>query len=573
MAAAKREETRVKGLTGSEGIAIGPVLVIDEKKKKIQPRKIKTSDIYAHLQRFTKAKQIFIEELDELARNLDHKTAEILDTQKHIISDQEIERQVNQLVEVKQVSVDYAIYVVFNRFIERLRESGSELFRQRIIDLENLRDRLISLSCKDDIEKEVEKGAILILRDISPTDLVAYHEKGVTGLVIDKGGVTSHAAIIAQSLNLPCIVSAKTGVKSASLAKKAVLDASSGELILDPTRESLNEFKKKIRELNRAKKELLKVKDTSETKDGFPFHLRANVEFEQEVTLVNQYKAEGVGLLRTEALLFGGMHRKSEEEQNIFYDSILLKTSGPVVIRLFDVGGDKLNAHTPDEKNPFLGWRGIRMLLDEKEMFYGQIRAILKVAGKYPGRVKILVPMVSQVEEIREVRKAVEEIQKFLMDQNVPIDESIPIGIMIEVPSVALMANQFSKEVDFFSIGTNDLTQYALAVDRGNERICDLYNHSHPAVWSLIKLAADSARLNGIEISVCGELAGDPIGAVGLLGMGINDLSMSASSIPKIKEVLSTRSQKEMEKFSEAILGCATHTEVQELYHGWDWNL
>ncbi len=566
MSIRKRGEISIKGLPGSEGIAIGSVLVLDKKKRKLQPKKIKPVAVLAHLKRYAKAKEKFLFELDELAINLDQKTADILETQKHIVSDIEIEKRVNDCIEAELFSVDYAIYKVLNGFIERLKESGSELFRQRIIDIENIRDRLIDFSCEDEQKLEIEKGAILIVKNISPTDLVAYYEKGVKGLVMDKGGVTSHAAIIAHSLNLPCIVSSKIAVNSASEAKKAILDANKGELYLNPTKKRQDEYKKEIRRLHRKKKARSGLHQPSETKDGVAFNLRANIEFVQELTVAKEYGAEGIGLLRTEALLYGGIARKSEVEQDKFYEEILSRTDGPVVIRLFDVGGDKLNTHTPDESNPFLGWRGIRMLLDEEEMFDGQLSSILKNAGKYPGQARILVPMISMLEEIRRVKERITKVQKGLRKEGFETDESIPLGIMIEVPSAALLADHFAKEVDFFSIGTNDLTQYALAVDRGNEQICTLYQQHHPSVWKLIELANKAAQENEIEISVCGELAGDEIGAACLIGMGITDLSMSPSNIPKVKEVLINSSAEELHAFSKVALTCSTSEEIKALY-------
>lgn len=572
MSIRKRGEISIKGLSGSEGIAIGSVLVLDKKKRKVQPKKIKSDSILTHLKRYAKSKEKFLIELDELSINLDQKTTDILETQKHIVSDIEIEKRVNNCIEVELYSVDYSIYKVFNEFIERLKESGSELFQQRIIDIENIRDRLIDLSCKEDEKLEIEKGAILIVKDISPTDLVTFYEKGVKGLVMDKGGVTSHAAIIAHSLNLPCLVSSRQAVDSASEAKEAILDANTGELFLNPTKKRLDEYKKEIRRLNRKKKAGMGSGQPSKTKDGTQFHLRANIEFVQELIIAKEYGAEGIGLLRTEALLYGGIARKSEIEQGRFYEQILSETDGPVVIRLFDVGGDKLNAHTTDEANPFLGWRGIRMLLDEEEMFNSQLRSILKSAGEHPGQVRILVPMISLVEEVHLVKQRISKIQKDLKKEGLEIDESIPLGIMIEVPSAALIADHFAKVVDFFSIGTNDLTQYTLAVDRGNEQICTLYQHHHPSVWKLIELTNKAAQENGIEISVCGELAGDEIGAACLIGMGITDLSMSPSHIPKVKEALINRSAEELHAFSKAALACSTSDEIKRLYKNWDWD-
>lgn len=566
MSIQKQGEVSIRGLSGSEGIAIGKVLVVDQRKKKIQPKKIKTEFILAHQKRYSKAKKILLDELETLALNLDMEAAGILETQKHIVSDIEIEKRINEAIEIESYSVDFSIFKVFNEFIERLRESGSELFQQRIIDIENIRDRLIILSCKDKKTIEIEKGAILIVKEISPTDLVSFHEKGIAGLIMDKGGVTSHAAIISQSLNIPCIVSTKVAVQSAGFAKKAILDATNGKLILNPSKESLVEFRKKIKKIRNTDITLKVSKKISETKDGFPFHLRANIEFSQELLLANKYGAEGIGLLRTEALLYGGIAKKSEAEQDKFYEEILSNSSGTVTIRLFDVGGDKLNTHTPDEANPFLGWRGIRMLLDQKEMLISQLRAIFKVAGKFPARVKILIPMISVYEEIIEVKKIIEQVKKELKKERIPIDESVQIGIMIEVPSAVLLAKHLAKEVNFFSIGTNDLTQYALAVDRGNEQICELYQQHNPAIWQLIKITKAAADHYNIKLAVCGELAGDVLGASCLVGMGIDDLSMSPSSIMRVKEALINRSHSELKEISERVLECKTISEVHKFY-------
>jgi phosphotransferase system enzyme I (PtsI) len=268
--------------------------------------------------------------------------------------------------------------------------------------------------------------------------------------------------------------------------------------------------------------------------------------------------------LRTEALLYSGIAHKREADQIRFYQQILSKSKGEVTIRLFDVGGDKLNISAKNEDNPFLGWRGIRMLLDERELLQSQIRAILKVSSKYRGRIKILVPMVTVVEEIVEVKEVFKEVEAELIKASVDFDSDVKIGIMVEVPSVALLANHFAQQVDFISIGTNDLTQYTLAVDRGNERICTLYQQYHPAILHLVKLAATAAQNHGIVCEVCGELAGDPIGTAFLLGIGINNLSMSPTHIPRIKHFLSTNFHKDFTSFAQQSLQATSAAEVRE---------
>ncbi|MBO6536436.1 MAG: phosphoenolpyruvate--protein phosphotransferase [Balneolaceae bacterium] len=556
-------EFRISGQAGSEGIAIGLAYVLNQSNRSVAPKKIKALQVRSHIKRFQKAKALFLEEIEELSKNLDKATREIFEAQKHIVSDVEIDDKVIRLIEKERFSVDFAVFETFGEFIERLRESGSEIFQQRIVDLENLRNRLIDLSCENGKQKKIPKKSILVVKDISPTDLVNFYEMGISALVMDKGGITSHASIIAQSLDIPCVVSAKNAVQHTSTGNHVIVDGNTGSVIVNPKTETSEQFKKRSRELTKQKKAILHGNEESITTDGFVFHLRANVEFTQELDLVKKNKAEGVGLLRTEALLYGGFEKRAEEAQIEFYSKILKETKGPVTVRLFDVGGDKLNIHNQDEDNPFLGWRGIRMLLDEREILETQLRSILKISGKYKGRVLILVPMITDVQEILEVKKVLNAVKNDLKVQQIAFDEHIRLGIMVEVPSVALLASQFAKEIDFFSIGTNDLTQYTLAVDRGNARICSLYQHTHPAVWQLIHQTVYAARNNKIPVAVCGELAGDIIGASVLVGMGMSELSMATHSIPKIKHHLSNNSQESFRQLAQKVLNSSSAEQVK----------
>jgi len=560
------DEQIIDGQASSAGIAIGSVWVVDSAKQAVSAKKIRPIQVRTHLKRFVKAKELFLEEIEALSVNLDSATKEIFEAQKHIVADVDIETKVNHLIEKEHFSIDYAVYDTFEQFIEKLKESGSELFQQRIIDLENLRDRLIELSSDNGKQSKIPKGSILVVKEISPTDLVAYYEQGIVALVMDKGGITSHAAIIAQSLNIPCIVSAKTAVSISKTAEKIIVDANEGTVVINPTSATQSIYKAKLKEFNRLQKQSLKVKERSVTTDGFSFHLRANVEFTQELDLVKKSGAEGIGLLRTEALLYSGFEKRGFEEQVNFYQQILEQSTGSCTIRLFDVGGDKLKMKSGDEDNPFLGWRGVRMLLDEREMLETQLMAILAVSGKQLGRIQILVPMVSDIYEIREVKAIIALVQNRLDQQGISYDHYIRLGIMVEVPSVALLASHFAKEIDFFSIGTNDLTQYTLAVDRGNERISSLYQHNHPAVWQLIYQTVYAAKKNNIHIAVCGELAGDPVGAATLIGMGVTDLSMSPHSIPKIKHLLSINSQQIFKELAQKVLNSSTATEVSSIF-------
>ncbi len=559
-------EQIIYGQASNEGIAIGPVWVIDNANLAISVKKIRSIQVRPHQKRFSTAKKLFLEEVEQLSVNLDSATKEILEAQKHIVTDVDIEAKINHLIEGERYSIEYAIHKTFGHFIERLRESNSVVFKQRIVDLENIRDRLIELSHDRGKQQKIPKGSILIVKEISPTDLVAYYDQGISALVMDKGGLTSHATIIAQSLNIPCVVSAKNAVFVGKNSEQAIVDSNKGAIIFNPKVSTLNDYKTKVKELFRVKKDRSKIKEQSLTTDGFNFHLRANIEFVQELDQVKKSGAEGIGLLRTEALLYGSLEKSSFEEQYKFYDQILEKSSGVCTIRLFDAGGDKLKVKSEDEDNPFLGWRGIRMLLDEREMLVEQLKAILSVSGKYMGRIQILVPMITNIPEIKEVKSIIIEVQNGLDKEGILYDKYVKLGIMVEVPSVALLASHFAKEVDFFSIGTNDLTQYALAVDRGNERICSLYKHTHPAVWQLIYQTVYSAKKASIQLSVCGELAADQIGAATLIGMGVNELSMSPHSIPKIKHLLSSHSEKKFRELAQKVMNSSTTEEVNIIY-------
>jgi len=562
------KEKKLKGKKTASGIVIGKAVVIRGKSKSITPASIKINQVDGHKERFHHAQNTLTEELQFMAGELkDENTREIIETQGQIIRDPEIEKSVFDIIENKLLGVDFAVYQTFCTFIEQLKESGSELFRQRIVDLEDLRDRFIDEVCEQKNRKAIPKGTILITKEISPADLVSFYENGAAGLVMEKGGITAHAAIIAKSLGLPCIVNAERATKEVLNGQRVILDADSGSLILHPTDKTIRTYKKKM-EAEKAVRPHT-CEEVYETTDGVSFKLFANIEFEAEIDKVAKSRALGVGLLRTESLLFGKRMRNSFEDQLHFYEQILLGINGPVTIRLFDIGGDK-NARRPHkEANPFLGWRGIRLLLDEYELLRNQLKAVLTVAGKYPGRVKILVPMVSVLKEVRQIKDEIHVVQQQLISSGVKVDKNVPVGLMVEVPSVALLAHQFAKEVDFLSIGSNDLTQYTLAVDRGNERIHDLFQHYHPAILKLIKLTAEGAKKAGVEVSVCGELAGDEIGAACLLGFGIKELSMVPSSLRKVNELLSSRSLEEFQAFSEEAVALASSDEVEQLFEVW----
>ncbi|MFP8490148.1 phosphoenolpyruvate--protein phosphotransferase [Gracilimonas sp. Q87] len=561
-------ENFIKARSAAGGISIGPAVVIKTDSKKISPTAISEEEIESNKEKFCAARDLLIHELQKMRGGLqDKSTSEIIEAQQQIIKDPEIEKSVFEIIEKKSLSVDFAVYETFSYFIEQLKESGSELFRQRIIDLENIRDQYVSKVCDHDVEVSIPDNAILIGSKISPTELVSFYEQGASGLVLEKGGITSHAVIIAKSLGIPCLINAEKITKKIKSGDSIILDGNEGGIVVNPSEKILNDYAEKIKGV----KVSVRSDHTNEfeTMDGYPFKLMANVEFEAELPRVAENNAQGIGLLRTESLLFGKKLRKDIEDQEAFYTAMLENVSGPVTIRLFDIGGDK-NARRPyKEANPFLGWRGIRLLLDEKNLLRSQLKAILTIAGKYPGRVKLLVPMVSVVNEIDLIRGEIEKMQGTLLSSGIPIDEDLPIGIMVEVPSVALSSFHFAKKVDFLSIGSNDLTQYTLAVDRGNEKIHNLFQHYHPSVLKLISMTVKGAKKADVNVSVCGELAGDEVGAACLMGLGINELSMVPNSLPEIYDLLSSRNRNNLVELANKAVDLSSSEELEELFREW----
>lgn len=565
----KTDQNILEGISVDSNIAVGKSILLKSESATVTPKTINNKSVTQHKNRFLKAREEILKELEMLSGQItDANTEEIIETQKQIASDPEIEKSVFDIIETKLLNVDFAVYQTYCLFIERLKESGSALFRQRIVDLEDLRDRFVTVVNEKTRNRPIKKNAIIVTKEISPTDLVSYYENGIQGLIMEKGGATSHAAIIAKSLGIPCMLNVKSATEKIPNHKEIILDGEIEKIFYKPSKKLINEYKKKLTNIEIGANAV--ALEISETKDGFEFSLMANIEFEAELPEVRNHTTNGVGLLRTESLLFGHRIRKSAEEQEAFYGNILDGTNGNVIIRLFDIGGDKDNSFSNKEANPFLGWRGIRLLLDEPKLLRNQLLAILKTAEKNPGRVKILVPMVSVIEEVHQIKAIIKDIQEELFEGGFKVDENIPLGLMVEVPSVAVSAYKFAQEVDFFSIGTNDLTQYTLAVDRGNERIYNLFQHYHPSVLKLIKETVTGAKKAGIPVSLCGELAGDKIGAACALGMGIRELSMVPRAIPKIKAMLNSRNMEDFQQLAALVLKQSSANAVKEAYIEWD---
>lgn len=563
----------LKGVPASPGVAVGKALVYRKKELQVEPEKIKKQQIEAHLQQFYNACDTLENELTNLRENeFSDEVTNIINAQIYMVKDPDLAEQVEQFIREELYTVDYAIDRAFEKYLQLLLESSGSRGNDHSVDISDMRDRLLEVVQDTHSIMKITSDNLLVAEELSPREVIKLAGKQIKGIVMDKGGISSHAAIIARSTGIPAVVGTKEACQHVLDNDIIAIDAEAGTVVIRPDGKQLKDFEQREQE-NRTLSDIWRkvLKKPSQTKDGVSFILRANVEFAEELEAVKNAGAEGIGLLRTESIYLGQSDFDNIERQQELYEQILRGTdSHPVTIRLFDAGGDKLFPSSPKEHNPFLGWRGLRMLLDEEDLLCGQLKAILKAAGNFPGRVRLLVPMVTGLDEVVALKKHIDDVRQQLQEEGNSLDDQMMLGIMVEVPAVALAAEKFAEQVDFLSLGTNDLTQYTLAADRGNERISALYDQRHPAVWKLIKKVAEAGQAQDIPVAVCGEMAANPESAACLMGMGIRELSMSPGLLAPVKELLISRELKEMETLAQKALTCNTLKEVKQLFKNWN---
>jgi len=558
---------KFEGIPLSPGVALGEAYFINEKESRIRPSRIGEDQSSEEIGKYKSALEHASGELNQLKNSavLDE-VRDILDAQIQILNDPELTALILQKIETHHYDAVYSIFSSFNEYIELLEEVMNERIRERTNDVVSLRDMVIRIIKKGKTDIKIPEGSIVFSENVSPTLMMQIHDAKAEGVVMHRGGKTSHSVILAQSLGIPCILGIEINKLKRTNLKFTVLDGDSGELILNPDKKIISDFYKKREAHRKRENQILRFASLpGNTKDGVSFTLRSNIEFLEELATVQKMNSEGVGLLRTETLFLQN-EKFDIEEQVQFYNQILESVSPhSLTIRLLDIGGDKNSSLSSNEANPFLGWRGIRMLLSEKKLLHNQLKSIFIVAAKFPGRVKMLIPMVSVISEIQELKQEIENVRKQCSGEGINVDSEIELGLMVEVPAIALLASKAAKYVDFFSIGTNDLTQYTMAVDRGNEKISNLYQPWNPAVWKLIKETKKGADSAGIPVAVCGEMASDPVMAACLLGLGISELSMNPFSLPVVKEFLNSHTVCEMKEWVEKIMESDSGEESYEL--------
>lgn len=565
------KEMHISGAAACPGIVIGNTSLYQRVRPNISDTQISDDEAEEHIRRFYEALDAAEEELRMLLENPDlEDTTPFIQMQIAILKDPELHDRVEQEISANNKPVDSAVESIFRNYLQIIQKNHGGTFQNKSVDISDIRDRLLQiLHNKRD---EIKEGTILVARELSPREIISFSNRNIKGLITDQGGTTSHAAIIARSMNIPTVVGTQKATKVINSDDEVVLDGRNGEVVVHPEKETRKKYRSLIDQQSQREADYkLLCKKPNKTSDGKPFSLQANVEFTEELSIANEYRAEGVGLLRTESIYLSGKGFKNIDRQVSFYTSILeLTAPHSVTVRLFDVGGDKFFEDEHKEQNPFLGWRGIRMLLEQPELLKNQLRAIYKTSGNFEGRIRLLVPMVSRIDEVHKLKNIISEVQQELISEGISIDDKVPIGLMVEVPSVALKADFFAKNADFLSIGTNDLTQYVLAVDRGNERIANLYDQRHPAIWKLIREVAEAGKRHNITVSVCGELASDPIAACCLMGLGIDTLSMNSVVLPSVKQMLRSNSYPDMQQLAKKVLKAETLNDIDKLFSNWE---
>ncbi len=560
------ERIELNGTPAAQGVGIGKAYLLEERAVDVNPEKIGESEVGFHVEKCDRAFEKIKGEFESLKSEAEGEVAKIIDAQIETVKDPELRNSILNKIKEGRYEAEYAIFSTMNEFIHIMENSDATWLKDRTIDLMAIRDQLIDAAKNNRREQKVEKGAIVFAVNVSPTQMIELSRKDIAGIVMQKGGLTSHAVILSQSLGIPCVIGVKWKSGRPKNGEQSIVDGESGTVIARPAESELQRYEEIRQHQQKIYHQQLEIVQTpNRTACGSEFTLRANVEFLEELPRIESHGAKGVGLLRTETILF--QNTGFDIDSQVEFYSKVLEASGDdsVTIRLFDAGGDKLLEDADSEENPFLGWRGIRMLLDREDLLGNQLEAVCRLSGKYPSRIKLLVPMISCKSEIIKLHNQIGKVQQRLKENGIPYDGDLPVGVMIEVPSAALMADQLAEVVDFFSIGTNDLTQYTLAVDRGNEKISDLFEPYHPAVWKLIKMTKEGGDKHQVPVAVCGEMASDPKAAACLLGMGINDLSMTTTALPKVKTLLCSYTLEEMRALAENVLDAGSPEEIKTL--------
>ena len=569
--AARTGEHIFRGIPVSPGVSRGKILILTKSQDRVPEQHLGEADVPNEIQRFEQAliktRRQILEMQEQVSERLGAQEGAIFDAHLLLLEDPTVIEEVMRRIQSERLTAEFAFQQVADRFIKILSEIDDEYLRERAADMRDVTTRILNnlLGATEDRDVyRITEPCIIISHDLSPSQTAQLDKRFVLAFGTDVGSKTSHTAIMARSLRIPAVVGLERATKVMSTGQYALLDGFNGLVIINPTDQTLFEYGQLARRQITLEEKLGETREQAAvTLDGVRVMLSANIEQPTDTEGVIQSGAEGVGLFRTEYLFINRDTLPTEEEQYQAYRQVAetLKPS-PVIVRTLDLGGDKFISHlqVPHEMNPFLGWRAIRFCLQEREIFRSQLRAILRASVE--GNVKMMYPMISSVTEVEQANALVEEYKAELRRENTPFNENLEVGVMIEIPSAALAADALARHVDFFSVGTNDLIQYSLAVDRLNEKIAHLYEPTHPAILKLIHMTVQAAKKNGIWVGVCGEMAADPQVAPLLLGLGVEELSVAPLSVPRIKFLIRRMKMNEARELADCALNSESAQDI-----------
>ncbi|MBI5145044.1 MAG: phosphoenolpyruvate--protein phosphotransferase [Candidatus Omnitrophica bacterium] len=564
---------QLKGIAAAPGISIAKVYKIGKEELIVPQQPIDEAEIPLQIQLFEEAliqtRKEIVDLQKRIAADMGQDEAEIFDAHLLVLEDRMLIEEVIARIKREHLNVAYIFSEVLKKYIDIFSKIEDEYLKERTADINDVGKRilrnLLGKERKGSLEDLKEK-VVVVAHDLSPSDTAAMHKQSVCAFVTDIGGKTSHTAIMAKSLEIPAVVGVEEATSKIKSGDTLIVDGSMGVVIIDPDSATLEQYRKEEVKLKGFVEKFLEVKDLpAVTKDGKEVEITANIELPEDVSAVKLHGSHGIGLYRTEFFYMNRKDLPSEEEHYQAYKYVAEEMKPySVIIRTLDLGGDKFlsQLEIPREMQPFLGWRAIRFCLARPEIFKVQLRAILRASVH--GKLKLMYPMISGIEELEQANKILEESKAELSKEKTPFDKDIEVGVMIEVPSAAMTADLLATQADFFSIGTNDLIQYSLAVDRTNEKVAYLYEPAHPAVLRMIKNIIEAGHHAGIRVGMCGEMAGEPALILILLGLGLDDFSMPPVVIPEVKYIIRSLTLSQAQEITQAALKLSTGREVEE---------
>jgi phosphotransferase system enzyme I (PtsI) len=566
-----KEEINLGGISAAPGIVIGPAFVLNSETLNIPDIPVPAKQVEQEVARLRQALEATRLELVEikgrLAEQLGEDHAKIFDAHLLILDDVLVVDDTEALIRNEKRNAAWAFHTVIANVTASFENIQDEYLKDRYADIMDVKKRVLQklLGAPGTKFRGLRSASVIVARDLSPSETAQLERKKVLGYATASGGRTSHTAILARSQGVAAVVGLENLTTRIKTGDTVILDGNCGVLIVNPLASTLRDYKREIKRYKEFENQLLTLTGyPAETLDNRKIVLEANIDFADEVDSALQYGAEGIGLFRTEYFFITQDQIPSEEEQYRVYRSVVEKMAGkPVTIRVLDIGGDKIAGYLKGspELNPFMGWRGIRFLLTRKDILKTQLRAIYRASAH--GKVRILLPLIVELNEVRETREICEQIRAELTADRFRFDQDVAIGIMVETPSAVALADALAKEADFFSLGTNDLIQYTMAVDRGNSRISHLYQHLHPSILRFLKMTADSGRRARIPVAICGEMAVDPLSAIVLIGLQIDEFSCTPNMIPEVKKVIRSVTYDESKMLVKKILKHRTTEDIE----------